>query len=128
MIPAKEVARIGPKLAGVRCQDAAMLGTTNASTCVSNPSSMATMPPRMNIFHCADWIGAASRATPISLSPAAESCSLILRASYSARALEFDTRPTVQRSQPTDRVAPLVRTGWLDSPGARKSVVEGQRV
>src|SRR3546814_6454053 len=30
MIPAKEVARIGPKLAGVRCQDAAMLGTTNA--------------------------------------------------------------------------------------------------
>src|SRR3546814_10003204 len=40
MIPAKEVARIGPKLAGVRCQDAAMLGTTNASTCVSNPSSM----------------------------------------------------------------------------------------
>src|SRR3546814_8847202 len=50
MIPAKEVARIGPKLAGVRCQDAAMLGTTNASTCVSNPSSMATMPQRMNLF------------------------------------------------------------------------------
>src|SRR3546814_6161200 len=80
-----------------------MLGTTNASTCVSNPSSMATMPQRMNIFHCADWIGAASSAAPISISRAAESCSLILIASDSARASEFDACTKVQRSQPSDR-------------------------
>src|SRR3546814_20696928 len=104
MIPAKEVARIGPKLAGVRCQDAAMLGTTNASTCVSNPSSMATMTQRMNLIQCADWLGAASSAAPISILRAAEPCPLNLLPTDSGRGTVFSHYTQVQLSETTDRV------------------------